>query len=328
MNRRTFAATAFGSLLAPLIVKGQARGATYRLGILALNRAPVSDPVLAETFTLPLREMGYVEGKNITIVRRYADGDAARLPGLARELAGLRVDVILAIGSSAIAAAKAATETIPIVLFTNGDPVRAGFVSSLARPGANVTGVLIAPEGSLAGKRLELLRDMVPGVARVALLITGDPGTMVQQQVEETQTAASQLGLQLRVTEVIEGDYARAFAAMALSRPHALLVGAQAIHVRDRKQIIELAAKYRLPASYEWPRQVRDGGLMSYGASDVVTYRQVASYIDRILKGAKPADLSIWQPSSVHLVINLKTAKALGLTIPPAVMLRADELIE
>jgi putative ABC transport system substrate-binding protein len=238
------------------------------------------------------------------------------------------VDAILAVGSSAIQAAKDATTTIPIVLFTGGDPVAAGLVSSLARPEGNITGVLIAPEGSLAGKRLEMLRESVPRATRMALLVTDDPGVMLKQQISETRSAASTLGIELDVTEVRGSDYARVFAAMAPRRPQALIVGAQAVLLRDRKQIIELAAKYRLPAIYEWPRQVQDGGLMSYGANDVATYAQVASYIDRIFKGARPGDLPIWQPSRLHLVINLKTAAALGITIPQSLLMRADEVIQ
>ena len=211
------------------------------------------------------------------------------MPALARELAALRVDVILAVAESATRAAKDATTTIPIVFLTSGDVVAAGMVSSLARPGANITGVLIAPEGTLAGKRLEMLRESVPRATRIALLVTDYPGAMLKQQISETRAAASTLGIDLDVTEIRDSDYVRAFASMASRRPQALIVGAQAALLRDRKQIIELAAKYKLPAIYEWPRQVQDGGLMSYGANEVATYAQVASYIDRIFKGAGPA---------------------------------------
>jgi putative tryptophan/tyrosine transport system substrate-binding protein len=328
MNRRKFIGRVAGVLVAtPLVAKGQAAGRVYRLGILRPGPQSTSDPVLAGTFSLPLRDLGYVEGRNLVIESRYADGKLDRLPALARELADLRVDAILAVGPFAIQAAKDATTTIPIVLFTGGDPVAAGLVPSLARPGGNITGVLIAPEGTLAGKRLEMLRESIPRATRIALLVTDDSGVMLEQQISETRTAASTLGIDLDVTEVRGSDYARVFASMAARRPQALIVGAQATFLRDRKQIIELAAKYRLPAIYEWPRQVQDGGLMSYGANDVATYAQVASYIDRIFKGARPGDLPIWQPSRLSLVINLRTAQALGLVIPQSLLVRADELI-
>ena len=169
--------------------------------------------------------------------------------------------------------------------------------------------------------------SQTPRATRIALLVTDDPGVMLEQQILETRTAASTLGIDLDLARVSGRDYIRAFAAMAARRPEALIVGAQSVFLRDRKQIIELAAKYRLPAIYEWPRQVQDGGLMSYGANDVETYAQVASYIDRIFKGAKPGDMPVWQPSKLRLVINLTTAKALGLALPQSLLVRADEVI-
>jgi len=329
MKRRRFIESFAGcAVAAPFGVKGQTARSTYRIGLLHPASPPLADPVLAGSFTVPLRELGYVEGRNLVIERRYALGKVDRLPGLARELVESRVDVILALGPSAIKAAKEATTTIPIVLLTGGDPIAAGLVTSLARPGGNVTGVLIAPEGSLAEKRLQFLRDMVPRATHIALLIVEDAGPSVQAQIQETVAAASSLGLQLDVIVVKGDDYSVAFDAMSGTNAHALVVGAQSILLRDRKRIIELAAKHRLPAIYEWPRQVRDGGLMSYGASDVETYKQVAVYLDRILKGAKPGDLPIWQPDKLQLVINLKTAKALGLKVPHELLLRVGEVIE
>jgi putative ABC transport system substrate-binding protein len=330
VDRRRFVQAVVGvSVGAPLAARGQSSGRTYRLGILrAGSPPPTTDTVLAETFTLPLRNLGYVEGRNLVIEQRSAEGRVDRLSGYARELADLRVNVILAVGPAAIKAAKDATTTIPIVLFTNGDPVAAGFVTNLARPEGNVTGVLITPEGSLAVKRLELVRETVPRATRIALLVSYDQGSLPMEQILETRNAAAALGLDLDIAEIKGRDYARVFAALAARRPQALVVGAQSVLLRDRNSIIELAAKYRLPAIYEWPRQVRDGGLMSYGANDVETYAQVASYIDRIFKGAKAVDLPIWQPSKLELVINLKTAKAMGLTLPSALLLRADEVIQ
>jgi putative ABC transport system substrate-binding protein len=276
----------------------------------------------------PLRELGYVEGQNLIIERKYAEGKFDRLPGLARELVQLRVDVIFAVGAAPARAAMDATATIPIVWLGSLDPVAGGLVTSLARPGGNVTGVLITPEGTLAVKKLEVLKEAVPGAIRIALLVPDDPGIGMQQQLQEVRKAASSLGVALTVVDVRGGDYDRAFITIAAARPQALLVGAHSFFVRDRKKVIELAAKYRLPAIYEWPLQVKDGGLMSYGASDVETYRQVATYIDRIFQGAKPSDLPIWQPSKLRLVINFKTAKAIGLTIPPPLLLRADEVVQ
>jgi putative ABC transport system substrate-binding protein len=275
-----------------------------------------------------LRELGYVEGENLVVERRYAEGKIDRLPELARELVRLRVDVILAVGTGASQAAKAATATIPVVLLSNVDPIKAGLVASLAHPSGNVTGVLIAPDGTLAAKKLELLKEAVPRAIRIALLAPDDPSVGIQQQEQEVRRAASSLSVELRVVVVQGSDYDRAFATIDAGRPQALFVGAHTFFVRDAQRIVELAAKYRLPAIYEWPQQVQAGGLMSYGANDVETYRQLATYIDRILKGSKPGDLPIWQPSKLRLVINLKTAKALGLTIPQSILIRADEVIQ
>ena len=307
----------------------QTPGRVYRLGILHSTTLVTDDPVaLGNWMSTPLRELGYVEGQNLIIERKYADGKFDRLPGLARELVELRVDVIFAVGAAPAKAAMDATTTIPIVWLGSLDPVAGGLVASLARPGGNVTGVLITPEGTLAVKKLEVLKEAVPGATRIVLLVPDDPGIGMQQQLQEVRKAASSLGVELTVVDVRGGDYDRAFITIAAARPQALLVGAHSFFVRDRKKVIELAAKYRLPAIYEWPLQVKDGGLMSYGASDVETYRQVATYMDRIFQGAKPGDLPIWQPSKLHLVINVKTAKALGLAIPPPLLLRADEMVQ
>jgi putative ABC transport system substrate-binding protein len=283
---------------------------------------------LAQWLSSYLGELGYVEGRNLVVVTRFAEERADRLPGLARELAQQKPDVIVAIGTSAIQAGKIATTTIPIVFLNNGDPVELGLVASLARPGANVTGILIAPGGTLAGKKLELLKEMAPRATRIALLTPDDPGAGLKMQVQEVRKSAAVLGVELSVVEVRGGDYAKAFAAIGATRSTALFVGAHSRFLRDRNKIIELAASHRLPAVYEWPQQVKDGGLMSYGASDTETYRRVAVYVDRIFKGAAPGELPIEQPSKLLLVINLKTAKAMGLSIPQALLLRADEVIQ
>ena len=329
MDRRHFVCSVSGVLCA---MSGPARAQPAaqprRLGVLHAGRpTPASDAAAFDAIIRPLRDLGYAEGRNLVIERRYADGQPGRLPGFARELLALNVEVILAVGSAAIQAAKDATTSTPIVLFNNVDPVAEGFVQSLARPGGNITGVLISPAASLAGKRMELLAELVPRATHFGLLMPGEWGATTPQRLE-TRAAAAALGLSLDEVGVNDSDYAQAFEALAALRPQALVVAASSGFVRDRRPIIALAAKYRLPAIYEWPRQVRDGGLMSYGADDVETYRQVSSYIDRIFKGDRPGDLPIWQPSRLRLVINRGTAKALGITLPKTLLLRADEWIE
>jgi putative ABC transport system substrate-binding protein len=283
---------------------------------------------LPSSLATNLRELGYTEGRDIVIEVRFAENMADQLPGLARELVQIKTDVIVAIGTPATRAAKSATATVPIVFLTNTDPVAAGLVSSLARPGGNVTGMLIAPEGTLGEKKLALLKEMVPRATRIVLLVPDNAGGGMDVQVQEVRRAGTRLSLDIIVIEARGGDYAKAFAAISAARPAALFVGATSRFVRDRQKIIELAASHRLPAIYEWPQQVKDGGLMSYGASDTATYQRVAVYVDRILKGATPSELPIEQPSKLLLVINLKTAKTLGLAIPQSLLLRADELIE
>ena len=283
---------------------------------------------MAQWLSSYLGELGYVEGRNLVVVARFAEERADRLTELARELAQQKPDVIVAIGTSAIQAGKVATTTVPIVFLNNGDPVALGLVASLARPGGNVTGILIAPGGTLAAKKLELLKETVPRATRIALLTPDDPGPGLKMQVQEVRKSAAVLGVELSVVEVRGGDYAKAFAAIGATRSTALFVGAHSRFLRDRNKIIELAASHRLPAIYEWPQQVKDGGLMSYGASDTETYRRVAVYVDRIFKGAAPGELPVEQPSKLMLVINLKAAKALGIAIPPSILARADEVIQ
>jgi len=329
MNRRAFLALlASGLVTLPRPAAAQPAGRVYRLGILAPTAAPPPSEQNTAVILIPkaLREMGYAPGRDLTVDARYAEGRLDRLPDLARALVQLRMDVIIAIGSAAVRAARAATTTIPIVLYGNIDPVAAGLVTSLAKPEGNVTGVLIAPAGTLAGKKLELLKDAVPRATRIAFLAPED--SAIRLQVQETQQAASSLGITLLVREVRGGDYERAFALITAARPEALFVAATTFFVRDRKQIIALAAKHRLPAMYEWPEQVEDGGLMSYGSSLTGTTRRVAVYVDRLFKGARPGDLPIEQPAEFQLVINLRTARTLGLTLPPSLVARADRVIE
>jgi putative ABC transport system substrate-binding protein len=271
--------------------------------------------------------LGYVQGRNLLVEYRWAGGDATRLPALAQELVTARVDVIVAVSAPAIRAARTATSTLPIVMFGNFDPIAMGFVASLARPGGNTTGVLIAPDGTLAGKRLELLKAAVPQARRVGYLSAPfDAATRLQLQ--EARQAAAALDIELVDAEVRGDDYARAFATLAAQRPQALFVGAHTFFMRDRQQVIALAAQHRLPAIYEWRDQVVDGGLMAYSTSLYGINQRIAWYLDRIFKGTKPGDLPVERPSKFELVINLRTAKALDLAMPRALLLRADEVIE
>jgi putative ABC transport system substrate-binding protein len=329
MNRRETVHVFLGLALAPLAAYAQQAGRVYRLGMLYASRTPsVADQQRNSNFLLPgaLRDLGYVEGRNLAIERRFAEGKLERLPVLARELVQLRADVIVAVGASATLAVKAASAKIPIVLYGNIDPVALGLVSNLARPGGSITGVLIAPGGTLAGKKLELLKNAVQRAGRIALLAPTDPG--FAGQLRETQAAAASLGVELPVVEVRNGDFERAFAAVAALRTQALFVGAHQSFMADRKRIIELAATHRLPAIYEWPEQAEDGGLMAYGTSLSAIVQRIAAYVDLIFKGANPGELPIEQPSRFELAINLKTAKALGLTIPQTLLVRADRVIE
>jgi putative tryptophan/tyrosine transport system substrate-binding protein len=331
VDRREFiGVVAVGLLAAPLAAEAQQARRVYRLGILAPTSMPAPSERRTAVILIPsaLQELGYVQGQNLVVETRYGEGRLDRLPALARELVQLRPDVIVAIGSAAARAVKNATATIPIVLYANIDPVAAGLVKSLAKPGDNITGILIAPAGTLAAKRLELLKQAVPRAERITFLGWGDDPSSNRAQVQETQEAASSLGVKLSVVEVRGGDYAGAFATIAAERPGALFVAATTYFVRDRKRIIELVAKHRLPAIYEWPEHVEDGGLMSYGSSLIGTTQRVAAYVDRIFKGAKPGDLPVEQPSKFELVINLKTARGLGLTLPQSLVSRADRVIE
>ena len=273
-----------------------------------------------------LRSLGYVQGRNLVIEARYADAQLDRLPALARELVQQRVDVLMAVGSAAVQACRNATASIPILMFGNFDPVAQGLITHLARPEGNTTGILIAADGTLAAKRLEVLREAVPRANRIALLAPPDPTFAFQ--IEETRRAAAALKVELDVVTVHGRDYAQAFAAIAARRPDALVVGAHSIFMSDRQPIVALAAKHRLPTVYEWPEQVRDGGLMSYGASLDTLYARVASCAAQLFAGKPPAELPVEQPTGFRLVINRRIARELGLVLSPALLLRADEMIE
>jgi putative ABC transport system substrate-binding protein len=319
---------ALSLLLTPLAGEAQQAGKVFRLGLLTPASPPAS-PTATGPFLISglLRELGYIEGENLVIERRFADGKLDRLPALAKELVQLRVDVIVAVSDQAIRAAKGATNTIPIVMGFGANPVGRGLVASLARPGGNVTGVAYsADDAGLAAKRLELIREAVPRAAGIAVLTTGEFGA--RAQVQESLKAASVLGVKLVVVEVRGDDYDRAFEAALAQQAGALFVVASPILNTARQRIIGLAAKHRLPAIYEWREHVEEGGLMAYGSSLAQLYRLVIAYVDRIFKGAKPSELPVEQPTTVGVAINLKTAKALGLTIPQSLLVRADQVIQ
>ena len=319
----------FGLLLAPLAAGAEQPGKVFRIGI--LGNVPLTSPEGARlwgAFIQGLRELGYVEGQNITIMHRSSEGRYERLPDLAAELVRLKVDVIVAPAAQNPVAAKQATRTIPIVMTSHPDPVASGLVASLARPGGNVTGLSARAGPEIVGKQLELLKEAVSEVSRVAVL--GNPGNQAYPLLlGEAKVAARSLRVQLQHLEVREPDgFDRAFAAMTRERAGALLVQADGMFLLHRTRIAVLAAKSRLPAMYQLREHVEAGGLMSYGASLPDLFRRAATYVDKILKGAKPADLPVEQPTRFELVINLKTAKVLGLTIPQSVLIQADQVIE
>jgi putative tryptophan/tyrosine transport system substrate-binding protein len=299
-----------------------------RIGYLSAQE-PARETARAEGIRLALRERGYIEGQNIAIEYRYAEGKLDRAPELLAELVRLKVDIIVVTGGDpSIQAAKNATKTIPIVMTGQGsDPVEAGFVESLARPGGNVTGMTNLSR-ELGGKRLELLKEAVPKLARVAVLYGPDTAS-VRELKELLPVAARALRLTIQPWEVRAAyDFDRVFAALSKQRPDGLYVFGGQLITANVKRIAGLALKSRLPSVYSTRAAVNAGGLMYYGADEADSYRRVAYYVDKILKGAKPADLPVEQPTKFELVINLKTAKQIGLTIPPEVLARANRLIK
>jgi putative ABC transport system substrate-binding protein len=317
---------ALGAVLVALSVPTEAQQPTkiLRIGFLAAaSQSALSDRI--EAFRLGLRALGYLEGKNIVIEWRYAEGKLDRLPGLAAELVRLKVEVIVTAGT-ATRPAKEATVTIPIVMMNDSDPVGSGFVASLARPGGNITGFsTLAPE--LSGKQLELLKEIVPRLSRVAVFGTSTrPGNA--QALREVELAAAALKVKLQYLDVLGSkDIETAFRAASKGRAEAALVLASPIFIIQRTQIADLAVKSRLPAIYDRREFVDDGGLMSYGTNFTDLARRAATYVDKILKGRTPADLPVEQPMRFEFIINLNAAKAIGLTIPPNVLVRADKVI-
>jgi ABC-type uncharacterized transport system substrate-binding protein len=329
MDRRAFIGSLTGSLLAaPLAAEAQQAAKIARIGYLGSRNPAVSH--LHEAFLQGLRDLGYVDGRNIVIEYRDAKGQFERSPALAAELVVLKVDIIVVAATPVAQAAKQATKTIPIVFIALGDPVTSGLVTSLARPGGNVTGSsFFSPE--LVGKRLELLKEAAPGLNRVAVLWQpGDvPERTAKDLLKEADIAAQALGVQVQFVEARgPADFDRAFSEMTKARALSLSVLTSAILFLERRRLVDLAAKHRLPAVYPWREAADAGGLMAYGPNLPDLYRRAATYVDRILKGAKPGDLPVEQPTKFDLVINRKTAKALGLTIPPSLLQRADQVIE
>jgi len=314
-------------LAAPVAAEAQQAGKLVRIGFLSLHISAGDPSPLRDAFLAGLRNAGWIAGRNATIEYRHAAGDPARLSKLAHDLVALKVDVIVAAGTQAIQAARQATTTIPIVMAISSDPLGSGLVASLARPGGNVTG-LTHLNIDVSGKRLQLLHEAVPGARRVAVLWnSGHP--VKPREWQATGEAAQRLGVNLWSVEVKRAtDLDRAFEAIAGEKIDALLVLEDPLLLAHRQRIAEFTLRRRLPSMFEPREFVEAGGLMSYGPIFADLYRRAAIYVDKILKGTKPADLPIEQPTRFELVINMKTAKALGLTIPPSVVLRADHVIE
>jgi putative ABC transport system substrate-binding protein len=313
-------------LITPSASQAQHSGHVPRVGYLGTS-SPSLEPELVKAFREGLRDHGYVEGQNIVIEYRWAEGNYQRFPDLVADLVKLKVDLILTAGTPGALAAKRATQTIPVVMAVTGDAVATGLVSSLARPGGNLTGLTtMVPD--LEGKRLEILREVLPKLMTVVVLLnTSNPLTAIQW--EQTKTGAKALGIQLQPIEVQRPeDFKDAFARVARQRPDAIMMVADRFQLAHRMQIVDFVAKARLPAIYPYRDFVVAGGLMSYGPSYEDLFRRSATYVDKILRGAKPSDLPIEQPTKFEFLVNLKTAKMLGVPIPPSLLLRADHVFE
>ena len=326
MSKKVFC-LALGAVLLVLSFPAEAQQPSKvpKIGFLVVpSRAFFANRI--ELFQQGLHSLGYVEGKNIVIEYRYAEGKVDRLPDLAKELVSIKVDVIVTTSTQSVLAAKNATRTIPIVFAAVNDPVATRLVDSLAMPGGNATGLsILAPE--LGGKRLELLKEAVPRIIRVVFLWGSGSQASTVVTVKATQAAARALGLQCQSIEVDSKGFDSAFEAAMKERAQALLTSPGPVINTHQARIVEFAAKNRLPAMYAGPEFVDAGGLMSYSPSYTDLYRRVAYYVDKILKGVKPADLPVEQPTKFEFVINLKAAKQIGLTIPPNVLARADRVI-
>jgi len=327
MERRRVLLGIGGSLLAvPFTGRAQQPSKVWRIGFMTGTVRP-ADGLLPAAFRLAMQEAGYIADKNVTYVGRWAEMNTDRLPTIAAELAQLPVDVLVTFGGPAALAAKAATTTIPIVVVAPGDALGVGLVTSLARPDGNVTGIT-DPATELSAKRLGLLKEAIPNAARIAVIWNANDRAMTLRY-DEVEKAARHLNVTVQPLAVRQADdIDKALSAMTRDRPDAFFVVSDSLTTGNRKRIVEFAAAQRLPAMYEFGIFVQDGGLMSYGPTLDEMYRRAATYVDRILKGAKPSGLPLEQPTGYFLLLNLKTAKALGLTIPSAVLLRADEVIQ
>ena len=328
MRRREFIILLASATACPLAAHAQQQaGKVPRIGFLSLT-SPSDRPLLLDAFRKRLRELGWVEGQSIVIDYRYADGRVDGLPDLAAELVRLKVDLIVSWGTQGVTAARNASRTIPVVMIAVRDPVGVGLVASLARPGGNVTGVSGYAGLEMVAKQLELLKETVPDIRNVAIL-SNPTNAYHELAIREMNARARSLGVQLQLVEARSpNEFEGAFAAMAKERAGALIVLSDAMLNSHRTRLADLAARNRLPAAFGVRESVEAGGLMSYGPSFLDLFRRSGAYVDKILKGAKPADLPVEQPTEFELVINVKTAKALGLTVPSQLLARADEVIE
>jgi putative ABC transport system substrate-binding protein len=327
MNRRAFLTTiGSGLLAAPLAGEAQQGARTWRVGFLSGGgRPPDGAPPLP--LRQALQKLGYVEQQNVIYLSRWANAKQDRLPGLAAELVGLKADVIVTVGGPSTAAAKQASPSVPVVMALVGDADGLGLIDSLARPGGNVTGVT-DQSVELSAKRLEIITEAVPRAARIAVLWNADDRGMMLRY-REVEKAAHTLHVTVQPLGVREpDDFDTAFSAMTANRPDALIMVTDALTLLNRKRVIDFALVHRIPAMYEASLLVHDGGLMSYGANQDDNFRRAASYVDRLFKGASPSTLPVERPGRYYLTINLKTAKALSLTIPPSLLQRADQVIE
>ena len=327
MDRRTLLRLTVGGLLAtPLTVAAQQRTRTWRVGFLS-GGGPPPDGAPPLPLRQALQELGYTEQRNVIYLSRWANAKRDRLPGLAAELVGLKVDVIVTVGGPSTAAAKEASPSLPVVMALVGDADGLGLIDSLARPGGNVTGVT-DQSVDLSAKRLEIITEALPRATRIAVLWNADDRGMTLRY-REVERAARSLHVTVQPLGVREpDDFDMAFSAMTANRPDALIMVTDALTMLNRKRVIDFALAHRIPAMYEASVLVQDGGLMSYGASQDDNFRRAASYVDRIFKGASPSTLPVERPGRYYLTINMKTAKVLGLTIPPDLLLRADQVIE
>ena len=327
IKRRKFLTLFGGAVLAwPLAVRAQPMAKVWHVGMLETTAATLNATNL-DAFKQALRQLGYIEGQNLIVEYRSGDGHIERFPQLAAELVRLNVDIIITRGTPAALAAKKATATIPIVMAAIGEPVETGMVASLARPGGNVTG-LSAFVTELTAKRIEIMREVIPQLSRMAL-IDNMANRSVPAQWDETKRAAFALGIQPQLYDVRKAeDIERAFSSAIAQRVNALSVGNDSVVITNRIRVVQLAAKHRLPAIYATREFVDAGGLLSYAAHYPDLYRRAAAYVDKIFKGAKPADLPVEQPTKFEIVVNLKAASALGLTVPSTLLARADEVIE